>query len=247
MVLFTVESNYSSSEINAALNAAFSSAVRSGSISIESQYSRMINNSTLKAFILGGSGADAVLAVNGVEGVTEFITKGGNYTKDSPGAALSYKLRYLKDNSVTNVILASEYNVRQCQKVFSKYEVKLERIICYNGDGDNTEAELFGYIAVTSPDSISDTLWNFDEKHYQSGQILTINAITRITIPNAGSNSFIVLSGYLMEYDDASGNDHLGFSAKKVYISEFDGTSIEIYFNGDDVNATAMFTITPVD
>jgi thiol-activated cytolysin len=80
------------------------------------------------------------------------ITKGGNYTKDSPGAALSYKLRYLKDNSVTNVILASEYNVRQCQKVFSKYEVKLERIICYNGDGDNTEAELFGYIAVTSPD-----------------------------------------------------------------------------------------------
>jgi thiol-activated cytolysin len=246
MALFTVESNYSSNEMNAALNATFSSVVKSGSISIESQYSRMINNSTLKAFILGGSGADAVLAVNGVEGVTEFITKGGNYTKDSPGAALSYKLRYLKDNSVTNIVLASEYNVRQCQKVFSKYEVKLENVVCTNADGDGSEAELFGWLAVTSPDT-SDTLWRFDDNHYQSGNILTINATTRITIPNAGSNSFIVLSGHLIEYDSGDPNDNLGIVTKNVYVSEFDGTSIELNFNGGGVSATAMFTITPVD
>jgi thiol-activated cytolysin len=144
MVLFTVESNYSSFEIKAALDAAFSSAVQSGSISVDSRYSNIINSSTLKAYILGGSGSDAVRAVNGIEGIAGFISSGGNYSKDSPGAALSYKLRYLKGNSVANIILTSEYNVRQCQRVSNSYEVKLMHIECTNCDDAGSEAEIFG-------------------------------------------------------------------------------------------------------
>lgn len=251
MVLFTVESNYSSFEIKAALNAAFSSAVQSGSISIESQYSNMVNNSTLKAYILGGSGQDAVQAVNGIEGVTDFITSGGNYSKASPGAALSYKLRYLKDNSVANIILTSEYNVRQCQRVFSNYEVKLMHIECTNCDDAGSEAEMFGWLAATVPDSSPVYLWSVGEDQAQVvapdiGGILTIGAATRITLSNVTSDTYITLSGNLLE-EDTGGDDNLGIVTKKVYLPEFDGGSIELNFNGDGNVAKALYMITPID
>lgn len=251
MVLFTVESNYSSFEIKAALDAAFSSAVQSGSISVDSRYSNIINSSTLKAYILGGSGSDAVRAVNGIEGIAGFISSGGNYSKDSPGAALSYKLRYLKGNSVANIILTSEYNVRQCQRVSNSYEVKLMHIECTNCDDAGSEAEIFGWLAVTVPGSDPVNLWSVGEDQAQVitndiGGILTIDVSTRITLKNVDSNTYITLSGNLYE-EDTGGDDNLGFSTKDVYVSEFDGRTITLNFNGDGNIAKAIFMITPID
>jgi thiol-activated cytolysin len=153
MVLFTVESSYSSTEINGALKAAFTSGVQSGNIQISAQYQKIIENSTMKAFILGGSGSSAVQSVNGIEGIVDFITNGGDYSKDSPGAALSYKLRFLKDYSVANIILASEYNVRQCDRVYSDYRLKLSGIFCTDCDDAGEEAEMFGWVGFRMSES----------------------------------------------------------------------------------------------
>jgi thiol-activated cytolysin len=248
MVLFTVESTYSSTEINTALNAAFSSGVQSGSIDVDAHYQKIIDNSTMKAFILGGSGGSAVQSVNGIEGIVNFITSGGDYSKDSPGAALSYKLRFLKDNSVANIILASEYNVRQCQRIFSNYEVELWHIKCDCNDA-GVDAELFGWLGFRIPDEDPVWLWIYNEGNPQTiGEygILDIYKSAKITLEHANAESFIILDGTLFE-EDIGGDDHLGASLKNVYLADFNGSLIELHFNGDDNVAKAIFTITPLD
>ena len=251
MVLFTVESSYSSTEINAALNAAFSAGVQSGSIDISAQYKKMIDSSTLKAYILGGSGGNAVQSVNGIEGIVDFITSGGDYSKDSPGAALSYKLRFLKDNSVANIILASEYNVRQCQRVFSNYKVELWYIQCTNCDDAGSEAEMYGWLGLQLPGQDLEFLWFVTEGDAQRvipdiGGQLNIYSSTNITLQNATAESYIVLGGHLYE-DDLTGDDDLGQTLKNVYLPDFNGSLIMLNFNGDGNIAEAVFAITPLD
>jgi len=205
----------------------------------------------LKAFILGGSGSSAVQSVNGIEGIVDFITSGGDYSKKSPGAALSYKLRFLKDNSVANIILASEYNVRQCQRVFSNYQVELMFIKCTNCDDAGSEAEMYGWLAAALPDSDPVYLWFVTEGNSQRvipdiGGILDVYTSINITLKNATADSYVILGGRLLE-DDTSGDDDLGLSSKNVFLADFNGSPITLNFNGDGNIAEAVFRILPLD
>jgi thiol-activated cytolysin len=125
MALFSVESSASSEEINMALQYAYNGFGVHAGTEIEVQCKDILNTSLIKALIIGGSGAKAVKAVNGFEGLKEWITTGGSFSNTSPGAPLSYKLRYLKDNSIANIVLSSEYYVRNCVKINNKFRVNV--------------------------------------------------------------------------------------------------------------------------
>ena len=73
----------------------------------------VLSNSKISALVLGGSGAAAAKAVFGVEGLGEYITSGGNYSADSPGAPIAYRLAYL-DNTPTRFAFTSEYSEKVC-------------------------------------------------------------------------------------------------------------------------------------
>ena len=123
-------------------------------------------------------------------------------------------------------------------------------IECTNCDDAGSEAEMYGWLAVTVPGSDPVYLWSVGEEQAQIvndiGGILNINASTRTTLKNVDNNTYITLSGNLYE-EDTGGDDNLGFSTKNVYVSEFDGRTIELNFNGDGNVAKAIFMITPVD
>lgn len=121
MALFTFESDSSSSEVNAALNATFSFFGGDGGVDITAHQKATLNASSIKAYIVGGSGAYAVQAIQGFEGLKQWILEGGNYSSDSPGVPMAYQLRFLKDNSLAKIVLASEYNVRTCEVVAEEY------------------------------------------------------------------------------------------------------------------------------
>ncbi|MBT8494212.1 MAG: thiol-activated cytolysin family protein, partial [Deltaproteobacteria bacterium] len=93
-VMFMFESDYSLEEMRAALNFTFNAGVSiSGSTSVS--YREMLDQTKMTAYILGGSGEDAVKAVDSYEDLLTFIEEGGNFSKDSPGAPIAYKLAYL--------------------------------------------------------------------------------------------------------------------------------------------------------
>lgn len=150
MVIYTIETNSSMSEINAA----FDASVGSNDGSIDASYAETINSSKIQALIIGGSGSGAAQTINGPADVFKFISEGGNYSKDSPGAPLSYKLRYIrKDFPIARQVLTTEYPIRTCYQAYQKFGMQLHGWKPKEHDGEN-RLEIYG---------------NMHAKIYQSG------------------------------------------------------------------------------
>lgn len=114
MAFYSFESEMSQKDLRATLNAQLTTAKVSAEI--DAMYSTQMKNSntTIKGTIIGGSGNDAVQAVNGVDDFYAYITKGGEFTVGSPGLPIAFTLRNITDNAVFNVVNISEYTVNEC-------------------------------------------------------------------------------------------------------------------------------------
>lgn len=264
MVLFTASSSYSNTEMEAAFQASYNAAVSEGGGELESRYQKILNNSTIQAFVLGGDGEEAVRTVTGVEGVKSYILTGGNYSQDSPGAPLSYTLKNIKDNTISNVVLATEYTARECQKVSSNFRITLTEIDCSGGVNDEGDQQMYGYIHLAESniqqDDITTTcgsygpeigwFWGYyTDNYYQTATAnkITVGTSFDFTLPLDGS--YVFLSGHLYEYDlyDIDPDEDLGASCKKLELADLQTPLLELPFNGDGDTAKAVFTITPLD
>src|SRR6201999_426721 len=87
----------------------------SGNVSVS--YKDIISNSKITAFILGGDAGTAAQAIDSYDSLIAFIKAGGNYSRQSPGAPIAYKLSYLKDNSPARMSFTTDYTVRDCARV----------------------------------------------------------------------------------------------------------------------------------
>src|ERR1043165_8410958 len=97
MVVFTFESQYSAQEMSAALDFAYSGGVDlKGDVSVT--YKDIISQSKITAFILGGDAGSASQTIDSYDALISFIKSGGNYSRQSPGGPIAYKLAYLKNN-----------------------------------------------------------------------------------------------------------------------------------------------------
>ncbi|PCJ94791.1 MAG: hypothetical protein COA50_10380 [Flavobacteriaceae bacterium] len=265
MVLFVATSSYSNIEMEAAFKATYDSAISEGGVEVEANYQRIMENSSIKAFVLGGDGDEAVKAVSGVAGVKSFILSGGNYSEQSPGAPLSYTLKNINDFTRSNVVLSTEYTARVCQKVRSNYRITLTEIDCSEGINNEGDQQMYGYIYlnVGNPDldgvifpcfpfgtSLGAFWGNYDDDDYQTASANKISVGTSIdvTLPIDGDD-YLYLSGHLYEYDTSAfdPDEDLGSSCKKLYIDDLTQPIYELNFNGDGDKAMAIFTILPID
>jgi thiol-activated cytolysin len=209
MILYTIESNYSKTEIDAAFSASFAS----GGGTIDAKYEKVISESSIKALVIGGSGDTASKTVNGPLQVYEYISTGGNYSKDSPGAPLSYKLRFIKNNAVARVVLSTEYFIRTCDLAYPVYSIELQSIACVScQDGDGSPGEVYGriwgYVRIDGKETGDRVDWNKNRSHYVSigkGKSATIGItkITELYRPNYDVDN--VLMGGKMYESDAGG------------------------------------------
>lgn len=128
VVYFMVETSASYEQINAALKASYDSFVASGKIEISVAHRQMIEQSKTSALVVGGNADDAVGIVGGVDGLLNYLTAEGDFSATSPGAPIAYTLRYLKDNKVANIVLNSEYTIRNCEEVGQPIDVPVPPI-----------------------------------------------------------------------------------------------------------------------
>lgn len=225
MVLYTIESNSSKTDINAAFSASFNS----GGGEIDAGYQKIINESSIKALVIGGSGASASQTISGPGEVYNFISEGGDYSKDSPGAPLSYKLRFIKRGTpVARVVLTSEYEIRTCELKRSKYKISIDKIECIKcPDVGNPEiygslkAELFvdgssaGKIHWNKPtDSdavkVKNDEYVFSKQYYEKTYNVDPNYTT----------GFITFSGWLKDKDLGT-DDDFGSQTQSVNLTSF--------------------------
>jgi hypothetical protein len=100
-------------------------------------YKDILSKSKITAYILGGDAGTAVQTIDSYEALIAFIKNGGNYSRQSPGAPISYKLAYLKDNSPARMSFTTDYDVKDCVRVSQKVKVTL-RSIAVDSGGDKT-------------------------------------------------------------------------------------------------------------
>lgn len=115
MVYFMLESSASMDEVNKALEASFSAFGKSGTFDISEEHKKVLNESSISAFIVGGSASGAAGAISGIDGMMKFIQKDATFSVNSPGVPIAYTTRFFSDNSVAKLSLSSEYTIRNCE------------------------------------------------------------------------------------------------------------------------------------
>jgi thiol-activated cytolysin len=249
MVVFTFESEYSAQELGAALQFAYSGGVDvKGDVSVT--YKDIISSSKITAFILGGSGGVAAMSIDNYDQLMNFIKQGGNYSKESPGAPIAYKLAYLKDNSPGRLSFTTDYDVKDCERVSQKIKVTLQAIRVENAGGDaGDDLELYGTVWADGVDR--QILFNRNSDNWirvhqgeafpQSGEIS--EQVLEVT-PNASGQ--IVLGANLVDQDDLSGDDGLG---NEVMIAPFElgwRRNVDVTLTGSSARVIATFSLQPI-
>ena len=205
MVLFTFESEYSTEEMGAALEFAYSGGVDvKGDVSVT--YKDIISNSKITAFILGGDAGSAVMTIDSYDSLINFIKSGGNYSKESPGAPIAYKLNYLKDNSPARMSFTTDYDVKECTRVSQKIKVTLQSIAVDDAGGDaGDDLELYG--SIWAEGTTAGTLFSKSSDNYvriRQGNVFGAGAPIAETVidvsPRAGQ--VIRLRANLRDVDD---------------------------------------------
>ncbi|UKM64197.1 thiol-activated cytolysin family protein [Flavobacteriaceae bacterium GSB9] len=224
MLIYTVETNSKFTDTQAAFNAAFSGGNAGG----EGQYQSFWDSSTVKALVIGGSSGDAAKVVSGPQGVYEYITEGGEYSSDSPGAPLGYTLRYIRQGfPIANVVLSSEYNIRTCYPAYQKFGIQLHglRMVDSNGDNDiklhgNMYAAIYqngnrkGFVSYTRT---TNNYINVDEDTFWAIPSDDDTREIELYMPDLETD-YIILSAEFTEDDRFSANEYLGKKEEKILL-----------------------------
>jgi thiol-activated cytolysin len=248
MVVFTFESEFSNEEMQAALEFAYAGGVDvSGQVSIS--YSEMLSRSKITAFILGGSGADAVRTIDSYEALIDFIKEGGDYSPASPGAPIAYKLAYLADNEPARLSFTTDYDVTDCDRVRQKIKVTLQSITVDDAGGDpGDELEIYGQIwaegtsALSLFDRSGDNWVRIEEGGTWPGSSQIAEGILEVD-PSPGHE--IRLRASLYE-SDSVGDDDLGNEATIAPYETGWRKSADVLLTGDGARVKITFNLQPI-
>jgi thiol-activated cytolysin len=249
MIVFTFESEYSAEEMGAALDFAYSGGVDvKGDVSVT--YKDIISKSKITAFILGGDAGTAVQTIDSYESLIAFIKEGGNYSKQSPGAPIAYKLNYLKDNSPARMSFTTSYDVKDCARVSQKIRVALTSIAVDDDGGDGgDDLEIYGRIwaeGVVGSGTLFDK--NGDNavvirEGQQFGQGTPLAEAVIEVSPKPGQ--VLRLRGDLRESDPFN-DDDLG---NETVLNPFETgwrKDVTMTFTGSDARVRATFSLSPI-
>lgn len=136
---FFLESEQSTSDFKAHLEAEYNGSVTvGGEADVETK--KDINSMKYSATIIGGSGANGILAVNGFDGFMKMLQDDGKLDKTALALPISYSCKFLADNKQAFVNLFSTYTKRTCVPVKSdkiKCQFVLSEVKYVKGDADS--------------------------------------------------------------------------------------------------------------
>jgi thiol-activated cytolysin len=248
-ILFTFESSYSSTELSAALDFAYRGGVDvKGNVSVS--YKDVLSSSKINAYILGGSGGDAAKAIDSFDALMDFIHGGGNYSPDSPGSPIAYKLNYLRNNEPARIALTEDFVVRDCARVAQKILVTLRNFEVVSTDDGGNNLEIFGSVnaAANNEGSLFDRP-SEEQVTIGAGQSWpTSGAIAEFVLevtPEAGQE--ITLHADLWDKDGfLQADDSLGETTVNVLFETGWRKEVSILLTGDNSNVKVNLELQPI-
>lgn len=211
-VIFSIETHHEHEKIEAAFDAVLKAAVQ-GSIDVDISHRQVIDSLALKVFVLGGSGEDGVKAISGFEGLMEAITDGADFSAESPGAPIAYKLAYL-DNAGTTFAYTTDYAEANCTDEM-KVRVQGKQLIVHgNGEGAG-KGEMKYRVAVKGAGAECVLLHQPDTKDTSDGEIIPILQSCDFVLPVDAPATLTVdlfaeeLGGGLFDSDKQASNSFI--------------------------------------
>jgi len=211
LAYLTIESSKSWEEIKASLDVVVNTASYGDyDVDFDMAMEKLKTETKLNITVIGGS-----TVATDIEGFNEFLKEGG-FSSTNSGKIVSYKLRFVDDNTVANTIFNGEYTVRSTTVVDGKgikVGVRLASIADQFDDGDS-QSEFYGSIVYTAG-SDTFTLWSRGESNAWAigkGSTQTLAeggefAFQYHTFANGTEQLTINTSGEFGEYDLTGNNE----------------------------------------
>lgn len=250
-VIFTFESELSTDELAAALEFAYHGAAEvDGSVSLT--HREVLANTHMTAFILGGDATEAVTAaVGGYEELQTFIKRGANYSKESPGAAIVYKLSHVRDNTPATLSYGAEYTERTCSRVSQRLRVVFDKLTVDNAGSDaGGNLEIFGTVSARGSAG-SQLLVSWASTSFvqvATGASFPASGVISDSViavrPQPGSN--VVISTSLSEADSVV-SDSLGVDVETAVPFETGWRkTLQVHRSSGAQAVTLQFTLVPI-
>lgn len=238
IIMFRMETTEEATdiELEAALNYAAGVSVNT---ELETKYKSILAKSSMTVVTIGGNAAVAAEAVDAKNfGDLKPIITGENavYSRNNPGVAIAYTMRYLKDNSFAKMGYTTDYTARNCNSslfVNKRIRYKNDARIWLNGV-TKTSSRWPGwsriYMQYKKPGSndIKSTPWYPD---------VPVNEIIEV-YPPAGAHDIRIFQEYYFDcflccacWED-SNVVNLGTTSEETYIESWfdkDNETMKIY------------------
>lgn len=123
---FLFESTASRKDLAAAIRASLDIGTTPIGGSVEAKYQHIVNNSSVKAYGIGGNAIAAIKAATGagvpagktkLDLVHNYLLSDANFDQDTPGVPISYTLRNVANGDMVRVDLATDYEAKDCAPV----------------------------------------------------------------------------------------------------------------------------------
>jgi hypothetical protein len=111
----TYESTASETELEAAVNAAYSGGVVSGDLNAEAMFKEVMTKTKVRLTQIGGDASAGLETLDGTNfnSIRKFMAAGARFSPSSPGAVISYKVRYLSDGQLMKLGTTMDYTVTE--------------------------------------------------------------------------------------------------------------------------------------
>lgn len=100
LAIISIESDSSYNDVKSAFKASLNIGKFGGEASLDVKSKKILDNSDVHVYILGGEGNTAAQTFSGISKFMDFITSGGVFSKNKPGVPIYITTNYLKDNSI---------------------------------------------------------------------------------------------------------------------------------------------------
>lgn len=146
MLMFTITTQASSSDVQAALKGTYTNGITKVDGSLAAKYQKIMNESRVHVISLGGATASAEKLIKTGK-INEYFEQNASLQSFVP---ISYVIRNVKDNSLAKVSETTSYSTEECAPIEPKawkVRITLEKMIAHD-TGASKKGEIYGKILL---------------------------------------------------------------------------------------------------
>ncbi|MEM6894783.1 MAG: thiol-activated cytolysin family protein [Bacteroidota bacterium] len=120
IIMMRMETTDTETDVNLEAVLEYKTATRDATVEINTDYEKVIRESTINIVTIGGNAEIASRVISGSSvdegqgGLNYVIEEGSLYSRNNPGAPIGYTVKYLKDNRIAKMGYNTDYRIERC-------------------------------------------------------------------------------------------------------------------------------------